>query len=211
MGAEGRGQRGEVNGPGARMQPRGSDGRFLGERVNVEGTWRLPVFPARWALQDPRKWPYLVVWQDDECGALAMKVSPSPPLAVRCTLAGYHEDFTLRLLTRPIPGGRDSLLWLCPVCARPRRYLYPARVTGRGCVRLAPPACTRCAGLRWVSQGRYIPRRGGERWGGYWIDDDGYRRCDPWMRHPRDPVAVCNPRLFPYLGFHVRMRMLTYN
>ena len=211
MGIEGREQHEGVKGSSALLPPRGSDGRFEGRRVNVESVWRLPVFPARWALRDPRKRPYLVAWEDEREDrlSLAMKVCPSPPLAVRCTLAGYPEDFALRLLARPIPGGRNSLLWLCPVCRRPRRYLYPVRVTGRACVRLAPPACTRCAGLRWSSQGRYISsHRELGRIGGYWIDDDGYRRCDPWMRHPRDPVAVCNPRLFPYLGFNVRMRML---
>jgi hypothetical protein len=192
-----------VNGTRPHRPPRGDDGRFRGDRVNVESVWRLPVFPARWALQDPRRRPYLVAWQgeDEERLSLAMKVSPAPPLAVQCELASCPERITLRLIARPMPGGRESLLWVCPICARPRRYLYPVRITGRRRIRLALPSCPRCAGLRWRSQGQYIStRRGFGRTGGSWYDEDGYRRLDPLLRHPRDPVAVCDPRLFRPIG-----------
>jgi hypothetical protein len=37
-------------------------GRFAGVRYDVESIPRLPTFPARWALEDPRGRPYLVFW-----------------------------------------------------------------------------------------------------------------------------------------------------
>jgi hypothetical protein len=46
-----------VNGFPSRMPSRGSDQRFEGFRVNVESGPRLPVFPAKWALEDPRRRP----------------------------------------------------------------------------------------------------------------------------------------------------------
>ncbi len=45
---------------------RDADGRFSGPRVNVEQVPRLPTFPARWVLEDPRKRPYLVFWESDD-------------------------------------------------------------------------------------------------------------------------------------------------
>ena len=41
---------------------RSYDGRFVGLRVNEDEVPRLPIFPAQWALDDPRQRPYLVVW-----------------------------------------------------------------------------------------------------------------------------------------------------
>ena|SRR5438128_2965410 len=48
----------EPNGPRARSD----EGRFVGVRVNEDEVPRLPIFPAQWALDDPRQRPYLVVW-----------------------------------------------------------------------------------------------------------------------------------------------------
>ena len=45
-----------------REATREEDGRFSGARFNVEEIPRLPTFPARWALEDPRRVPYLVFW-----------------------------------------------------------------------------------------------------------------------------------------------------
>src|SRR5438874_4623433 len=47
-----------MNGGGSR----GSDGRFTGVRLHVEAVPRLPTFPARRTLDDPRGRPYFVFW-----------------------------------------------------------------------------------------------------------------------------------------------------
>jgi hypothetical protein len=46
----------------------GPDGRFPGARLHVEAVPRLPTFPARWTLEDPRGCPYFVFWTTPEGG-----------------------------------------------------------------------------------------------------------------------------------------------
>jgi hypothetical protein len=75
-------------------EPKGSrvrsdDGRFAGVRVNEEGVPRLPIFPAQWALDDPRQRPYLVVW-GTSAYALKMAVSEGGK-AVVVTLTGSQR------------------------------------------------------------------------------------------------------------------------
>ena len=53
---------------------RSDDGRFVGVRVNEEEVPRLPIFPAQWAIDDPRQRSYLVVWGN---GAYALKMAVS--------------------------------------------------------------------------------------------------------------------------------------
>src|SRR5713101_3523485 len=57
---------------------RGPDGRFDGVRWNVEAVPRLPTFPARWVLEDPRQRPYFVFWAQKNGPAFALKMPPSP-------------------------------------------------------------------------------------------------------------------------------------
>ena len=56
-----------------------SDGRFSGIRVNVESVPRLPTFPARWVLGDPRQRAYFVFWTSEYDGELeyALKMAPN--------------------------------------------------------------------------------------------------------------------------------------
>ena len=51
-----------MNGKSGSEAARDDCGRFSGARFNVEEIPRLPTFPARWALEDPRRVPYLVFW-----------------------------------------------------------------------------------------------------------------------------------------------------
>jgi hypothetical protein len=60
---------------------RDADGRFSGPRVDVEQVPRLPTFPARWVLDDPRRRQYVVFWVSDDgdrCHAIRMAPTGQP-------------------------------------------------------------------------------------------------------------------------------------
>lgn len=175
-------ERGGMNGETA--QSRDGEGRFHGLRVNVEDVPRLPAYVARYALEDPRARPYLVAWTDQRYGegervALALRVEPLEGGRVRFLAPGLRE--TVETVRVPIPGGRAALLWRCPVCGVPRRFLYLHRLTGWG---LFPGrvGCGRCNRLRWSSQGRPL--------GAFARIMRGGRRRAPFPRSPWDPAAV---------------------
>ena len=57
---------------------RDTAGRFAGPRANVEQVPRLPTFPARWVLEDPRRRPYLVFWtSNDGENRWGLKMAPT--------------------------------------------------------------------------------------------------------------------------------------
>lgn len=56
---------------------RDGDGRFSGARFNGESVPRLPTFPVRWALDDPRGRPYFVFWTS-RSGQLAFVLRMAP-------------------------------------------------------------------------------------------------------------------------------------
>ena len=89
--------------------------------------------------------------------------------------------------------GGETILFVCPWCSRPRRYLYLHSVGFGRLVTYQGPRCPACAGLRWSCQGRYI---GGFARTFIWGIADGrpVRRL-PYARHPRDPGAVSDPQL----------------
>jgi hypothetical protein len=63
----------------------------------------------------------------------------------------------IRIVIRSIPRGASELLLLCPSCDRPRRMLFAWSKTGHHRVTRAPWPCRLCAGLRYASEGRYVP------------------------------------------------------
>lgn len=166
-------------------QTRNAEGRFHGLRVNAEDVPRLPAYVARYVLEDPRVRPYLVAWTDQRYGerervALAVRVEPLEGGRVRFLAPGLEDGVgTVRV---PIPGGRAALLWRCPACGVPRRFLYPHRLTTWGLVS-GRMGCARCNRLRWSSQGRPL--------GSFARAMRGGRRC-PLPRHPWDPVVVAS-------------------
>src|SRR5215467_2597735 len=102
---------------------RGPDGRFEGPRVNVEDVPRLPTFPARWVLEDPRKRPYFVYWAPGNGPAWALKMASAEE--GRAVAVTFENGATQRIavLRRRLPKGTGtSLLYLCPSCQRPCRY-----------------------------------------------------------------------------------------
>ena len=65
--------------------------------------------------------------------------------------------FQIRIIRCPLPRrGGQAVLYRCPGCSRPRRYLYLRSLVIGQLVDYQGPLCQACAGLRWASQGRYI-------------------------------------------------------
>jgi len=107
---------------------RSNDGRFVGVRVNEEEVRRLPIFPAQWAIEDPRQRPYLVVWGN---GLRAVKIAPADGgNAVLVTLTS-GETYRIAILRRRLPrGSGTTLFYLCPWCRKPCRFLYLETLSG---------------------------------------------------------------------------------
>ena len=162
---------------------RSDEGRFVGVRVNEEEVPRLPIFPAQWAIEDPRQRPYLVVWGN---GAYALKMAVSEGgKAVVVTLPG-GESRRIPILRRRLPkGSGTSLFYVCPWCRKPRRFLYLQTLSGNELVDYMGPRCRSCAGLRFASQGRYRSKLARE-----FAPILGRRPRRPW-----DPWAVSDPRV----------------
>jgi hypothetical protein len=81
---------------------RSHDGRFVGVRVNEDEVPRLPIFPAQWALDDPRQRAYLVVWGN---AVRAVKIAPTDGgNAVLVTLTS-GEIYRIAMLRRRLPLG----------------------------------------------------------------------------------------------------------
>lgn len=159
------------------------EGRFYGLRMNVEDVPRLPASVARYVLEDRRARPYLVVWTDSVFGegervGLALRAEPRDGGRVR--FLAPNVDETVGTVRVPIPGGRAALLWRCPTCGVPRRFLYVHRLSPWG-LRSGSLGCARCNRLRWNSQGRFL--------GDFARAMRGGRRL-PLPRYTWDPAAV---------------------
>ncbi len=181
---------------GGKRGARDSDGRFSGPRVNVESVPRLPTFPARWVLEDPRRRPYFVFWTSfwtSEDGDIRYGLRMAPSEAGDAVLITFENEETSRIsiLRRPLPRGTGTaLLYRCPWCQKPRRYLYRLTLNGTKLVDYLGLRCQVCARLRFGSQGRYR----GE------LDQMlsaalGAGRREPLPRQPWDPRAVSDPRM----------------
>ncbi len=173
---------------------RGANGRFRGgRRVNVESVPRLPIFPVAWTLADPRGRPYFAFWTGLD-GALSYVLRlerTEDGGAVRLTTP-RGESFRVRIIRRPMPRrGGIGILFRCPNCDRPKRFLYLLSVVDRSLVAYQGPRCQACAGLRWASQGIYLGVFGR---GFRAAMAGGQGRRLPYPRHPWDPRAVPDPR-----------------
>jgi hypothetical protein len=144
-----------MNGSGGR----GSDGRFSGPRLHVEAVPRLPIFPARWTLEDPRGRPYFVFWTTPE-GELEYhgRMVRLADWAVRLSTPD-GKSCRIGVVRRPLPRyGGSFLLYRCPRCGEPRRYLYGLALIGYRRVEDGVWRCHHCAGLLFRSQGCYRSR-----------------------------------------------------
>ena len=181
-------------GKGNRQQ--GPGGRFEGAyRVDVEDVPRLPTSPAAWTLTDPRGRPYFILWTSPHDGTLTRILrmeSVQQGAAVQLTIPDVGV-FQIRIIRCPLPRrGGQAILYRCPGCSRPRRYLYLRSLVIGQLVDYQGPLCQACAGLRWGSQGRYIGVLHRAVRAGLGLQAAGRL---PFPRHPWDPRAVSDPRL----------------
>jgi hypothetical protein len=150
----------------------------------VESVPRLPTFPARWALTDPRRRPYFVFWTSDD-GDLeyCLKMAQSEDGAAVLIALEDGETCRIEILRCLLPRrGGSAVFYRCPGCRRPRRYLYRLSLVGNTLTGRLGLRCQPCAGLRFASQGSYISP---------WIRIPGV----PLPRQPWDPRAVSDPRI----------------
>ena len=137
-----------------RKRIRGSDGRFLGERVNLESVPRLPAVVVAQALAGGRAvrldWPPLFTSGLDD--AVTLLIEADAVVARRPD----GDTTRIRVEWRPMPrrGGRAPLL-CCSWCSRAVRHLYGWCRTGRRRVIRESWRCRLCAGLRYVSEGSW--------------------------------------------------------
>ena len=157
-------------------QRRDRSGRFNGFRVNLDRVPQLPIYPAQWALDDPRGRAYLVFWTDPVNEKLLVRalfmertdddraVAISSPYILRRRIA----------LERRHQWGGKVLFYVCAGCERPHRHLYPWAVINGRLAQDLNPRCRQCSGLSYLTQG--IP--------------GGGPHTEPWL-----PRAVSDPRM----------------
>src|SRR2546422_11203214 len=97
-------------------------------------------------------------------------------------------------MRRPSPNRTGTMiLYRCPVCEKPRRYLYRLTVSGGRLADYFGLQCQACAGLRWASQGRYRGKLERLLFGTLSGIYEQPVRTLP--RSPWDPRAVSDPRI----------------
>lgn len=166
---------------------RGSDGRFYGQRrVNVESIPRLPATAVRFAVEDPRRVPFIFLWRNrwDQDIERAVVVPNNDAGEVIAEVSRQrHEVFRVRAVLTPMPRGGHDFLLVCPSCECPRRHLYAWARRGDYVERAKWP-CRRCGQLRYISEGG-----GPNPWG-------------PYPRHPIDPWVFSSFRQMRDAGVH---------
>jgi len=101
----------------------------------------------------------------------------------------------IEIVSQPSPNRTGTMmLYRCPVCEKPRRYLYRLTVSGGRLADYFGLQCQACTGLRWASQGRY--RNKLERsFVGVLASIYGQSASYSLPRSPWDPRAVSDPRV----------------
>ena len=99
----------------------------------------------------------------------------------------------IEIVSRPSPNRTGTMiLYRCPVCEKPRRYLYRLAPSGGQLVDCFGLQCQGCAGFRWASQGRYRTKAERGLFGGLaMIYGNPFPATLP--RSPWDPRAVSDP------------------
>ena len=154
---------------GQRKHRRDWHQRYFGPRANCESVPCLPAGVVAWVLDDPRRVPYLVLWQDRYSEAIIEAVRVS----VYSGLDSLDRDFDwtgwvevkrtngtrsslVQTVERALPrNGGVARLVVCPNCQRLRRALYAWEVDPcyTNSARVARWRCRVCAGLRYASEG----------------------------------------------------------
>jgi hypothetical protein len=94
-------------------------------------------------------------------------------------------SYRILILRRALSKDGTALFYRCPLCRKPRRFLYLQTRSGDELVEYLGPRCLPCAGLRFASQGRYRTKLARE-----FAPILGPRPRPPW-----DPWAVSDPRI----------------
>jgi len=103
-----------------------------GTATDVESMPRLPTFPARWVLDDPRGRAYFVFWTGRD-GDPGYPLRMMPAEDGNSVIVGDRDGRALKvqIIRRPLPQcGGMAILYRCPECRRPRRYLYGVALLG---------------------------------------------------------------------------------
>jgi len=152
--------------------------------VNVDRVPRLPTFPARWVLEDPRGRTYFVFWSDP--GGKLVRALLMAPSDDRCAIL-LSTPYILRrrfALERRHQWGGQVLFYVCAGCNRPRRYLYPWELIDGRLVHDLSLRCAQCVRLRYPCQGGRGPGTTVEPWA------SSRPSVEPW-----EPRAVSDPRM----------------
>jgi hypothetical protein len=134
----------------------------------------LPAAILRRVLDDPRKIPYLLVWNQassataQDAVRIARYSEPDTPdykfdwtgwLEVKRTTGARR---LLHMIERPMPRNRGkSNFVICPECYKPRHALYGWELnrTKTHAALVADWQCRICAGLRYASEGGALQTR----------------------------------------------------
>jgi uncharacterized C2H2 Zn-finger protein len=144
-------------------------------------------------LEDPRGCPYFVFWTTPE-GELEyhLRMMRLADGAVRLSTPD-GRSCRIGMVRRPLPRyGGSFLLYRCPRCGKPRRYLYGLALVGERTVDDGVWRCQRCAGLLFRSQGCYRRQFTRALFAALYGD---LRVREPLPRRPWDPRAVSDPRM----------------
>ena len=163
-----------------RNQRRDWNERFAGFRINCESVPRLPASVMRNAVDDPRRIPYLLLWRDrwnEKIQEILRVILISENVIELKRSSGVSQRTELR--RAGLPNGGAALFLVCPSCYTARRDLYGWSTSSGGVFR-SSWQCRICAGLRYSSEGRYVPRM-------FRCSGGGYPRTQPW-----DPLVFSN-------------------
>jgi hypothetical protein len=146
-------------------------------------------------MEDPQRRPYFVFWTT-RLGEFSYRVRITQVADGAAVKLSTPERTSCRidLVRRPMPRwGGMAVLYRCPCCNWPRRHLYGLALIGGRSVEDGLWRCRQCAGLLFVSQGRYQRQFRRAVFAAFYGPDARIR--EPLPRHPWDPQAVSDPRM----------------
>lgn len=162
-------------------QARGWHQYFVGfrRRINCESVPRLPAIIIRYFFESEEMESCSLVWRwmhehEIQEGVTLRRMTGLSQVELR-RANGKSQVLALSWHSLPRNGGMGIMV-VCPRCGHPRRFLYGWQNDG-SYVRRSLWQCRGCAGLRYRSEGTYIPHG--------WRFLGGYPRTPPW-----DPVIV---------------------
>ena len=192
-----------------RKQRRGCHQHFIGRwaRLNCENMPVIPAWLVRANFNDPRRIPYLLVWERESDGKimeavrLARYVGDDDYVEIKRT---YGDYTVLRIVWRMLPrnGGR-ALFLFCPYCNTPRRFVYGWEWDSfsgwSNRVRQVSWCCRSCNRLRYSSEGGALVSRGGpiSRLLRMPCPDMCHPRPESWL--PYVFTSIDDPRLNEFL------------